>query len=561
MPPSAASVTPRIHDIVARLSEGLVERDQMLRVALLGTIAGENVLLLGPPGTAKSLLARRMAGTFADARYFQYMLTRFTSPDELFGPVSLRQLKERDEFRRKVEGYLPLAEVAFIDEIFKASSAILNSLLTLLNERLYFNGGEVLRSPLLVLVAASNEVPAEDELAALFDRFTVRLSVPPIVDDENVLRMLRHPEPAFEWSMPAHLRLSPTDVQRVREEAKETSLSKPAERVLLRIKKGIEALAAREENDPWRYYVSDRRWRQAVRFVRTAAFLNGRDSVHAGDCALLRHCLWNRADDEPVAFAVVEAAFEEAGAVFGLDLDGFVQRWLRMLSDLRDREGIARPIWAGYTVSHGGQKYVMTDLRAADAMQNTFESIRATGFYFDQKANMLRRVRLRADGGIPVVSGFNTQAVSDATAFQAAIRAGGVPQFEEGSVTVERRTAPGIGLDFAVAPTALRDMYQRELGRLLVLLEEIEGERKGALEELDETMADHLFVPVGDTRSLRAGLVRAELAIREWEVKVRTLVEAVKTGGTWEGADVDFTPPGRPRGEDSPAESSRPATR
>lgn len=541
MSDSIAAFTPQIHEIVARLSDGMVERDQTLRVALLGSLAGENVLLVGPPGTAKSLLARRMAGTFSECQYFQYMLTRFTSPDELFGPVSLKQLKERDEFRRKVDGYLPNAEVAFIDEIFKASSAILNSLLTLLNERLYFNGGEVVRSPLLVLIAASNEVPEEDELAALYDRFTVRLTLNPIVDEDNVLRMLRHPDPGLDWTMAASLRLTPTDVQRIRQDAKETTLTPAAEKLILRVKREIEALAAQDPQDPWRYYVSDRRWRQAVRFMRTSAWLNGRDYVHPVDCALLRHCLWNRVEDESVILRCIEGAFDDANMAFGLDLDSFVQRWMRLLSEMRDREGISFPIFNGYVLTHGGQRLVMSDLRAADLMQGSFESVRGTGFYCDPRTNTLRRVRLRQDGTFLFNVGFGTQPVPDAPTFAALVRAGNTPQYEEGAVQVERRTSPGMSLDFGAAPQALRDMYDRELGRIRIMLEEIESDRHDAVEEVDALMREHLFVPQGDVRALRSGLVRTELVVREWQVKVQTLAEAVRSGGVWETTDIDLS--------------------
>ncbi|MBP7442582.1 MAG: AAA family ATPase, partial [Thauera sp.] len=146
----------RLARLLEVLESGLVERRQVLRLSLLGAVAGEHTLLIGPPGTAKSALARRIHLAFRDARYFERLLTRFTVPEELFGPLSIRALEE-DRYERHVAGFLPDAEVAFIDEVFKANSAILNALLTLLNEREFDNGAGRLRCPLISVIGATNQ--------------------------------------------------------------------------------------------------------------------------------------------------------------------------------------------------------------------------------------------------------------------------------------------------------------------------------------------------------------------------------------------------------------------
>ncbi len=153
-------------------------REEIALTALLALLAQENLLLVGPLGTGKSMIARRISQILApqpgSADYFEYLLTKFSTPEELFGPLSIQALKQ-DRFERQTAGYLPSVKVAFLDEIFKASSSILNSLLTLLNERKFHNGSRSEATPLQAIVAASNELPkGQPELAALYDRFLLR---------------------------------------------------------------------------------------------------------------------------------------------------------------------------------------------------------------------------------------------------------------------------------------------------------------------------------------------------------------------------------------------------
>ena len=173
-PPAPTSLlVERAQELLRRLQRLYLAKDELGRLLVLSMIAGEHLLIIGPPGTAKSAMARTLA-RLVDARYFEYLLTRFTEPNELLGPVDLRAFRE-GSYRRRTEQMLPEAELCFLDEIFKANSAILNSLLSLLNERRVYIGGERLDAPLLSLFAASNEVPLDDSLAALLDRFLLRV--------------------------------------------------------------------------------------------------------------------------------------------------------------------------------------------------------------------------------------------------------------------------------------------------------------------------------------------------------------------------------------------------
>ncbi|WP_298825612.1 AAA family ATPase [uncultured Piscinibacter sp.] len=258
--------------LIAQLEEGLLERDSAVRLALLAALAGEHVLLIGPPGTAKSELARRLHRAFAGARYFERLLTRFSTPEELFGPLSLKAL-EHDRYERLVDGYLPTASVAFLDEVFKANSAILNALLTLLNEREFDNGSARVRAPLISVVGATNEVPAEEALMAFYDRFLVRVPVAGVSDEAFAALLTLDARP----QAPA-LPIAP--------EALHEALAQ-RDRVALpdEVLAGLGAL--RGFCGSHGIVVSDRRWRQLVGLLRSAAYTEGRTAVDALDLWLV----------------------------------------------------------------------------------------------------------------------------------------------------------------------------------------------------------------------------------------------------------------------------------
>ncbi|WP_246192951.1 AAA family ATPase [Kitasatospora atroaurantiaca] len=170
----------RVGEAVSVAGAGMVDREVLAEVVALCAVAGEHLLVVGAPGTAKSEAVRRVAGQLG-GRYFEYLLGRFTEPNELFGPVDLRLLREgRVEF--ETAGMLPEAEIAFLDEVFLGSTAVLNTLLGLLNERVFRRGRTVLASPLRVCVGAANSMPEDPALAAFADRFLARIFVEPVPD-------------------------------------------------------------------------------------------------------------------------------------------------------------------------------------------------------------------------------------------------------------------------------------------------------------------------------------------------------------------------------------------
>src|ERR1700722_13091889 len=163
----------RLAELARNLEGRFLGKDEVIRLLLIATIAGEHAVLIGPPGTAKSALLRTFSRLLS-AKYFEYLLTRFTEPNEIFGPVDIAAFRE-GRYQRRTEGMLPQAEIVFLDEVFKSNSAILNALLTLLNERTFTSCGQVLKCPILSCFGASNEIPTDETLTAIFDRFLLRI--------------------------------------------------------------------------------------------------------------------------------------------------------------------------------------------------------------------------------------------------------------------------------------------------------------------------------------------------------------------------------------------------
>lgn len=313
----------RFDAIRRELEQKFLAKEEIIRLMLVAAVAGEHMVLIGPPGTAKSALIRAFA-RLIDAKYFEYLLTRFSEPNELFGPVDIQSFRA-GIYRRVTTGMLPEAEIVFLDEAFKANSAILNSLLTLLNERKFNNGASQVRVPLISLYAASNEVPSAEGLNAIFDRFLLRvhsdnldsyhfhelmsrglaLERASAREDENGLaQKARAPAPPLLPNAPQPVPqggraplLTAADLHRCRRALLDT-VEFPEE--FLATYKGL-CFQLRGEG----ISLSDRRVVRLLKLFAASAFLDGRTRVHEGDLSILRHC-WNNLDQREILDDVVE---------------------------------------------------------------------------------------------------------------------------------------------------------------------------------------------------------------------------------------------------------------
>ncbi|MCK8825790.1 AAA family ATPase [Fuchsiella alkaliacetigena] len=294
----------KIKKIISKLNKGLVEREKIIKISFLTLLAQENLILIGPPGTAKSEISRRLSQVVKDGQYFEYLLTKFTTPEEIFGPLSIQKLKE-DKFKRNTDAYLPQASVAFLDEIFKANSAILNSLLTIINEKKFHNGKVKEDVPLLSLVGASNELPIDDnELNALYDRFLVR-KVVDYVDDESISALFAVKDREFKLN--DEVKFSSKELEMIKEGSQEVKIPESIQRAIKEIR--LDFKDEFEENSAESF--SDRKFVKILKLLRVSAFTNGRGEVDYSDLLLLRNCLWsdyhNIKATERIIIEVVEA--------------------------------------------------------------------------------------------------------------------------------------------------------------------------------------------------------------------------------------------------------------
>ena len=310
----------RFKQLLGEMNRGIYEKETEISLSLLAALAGESIILLGPPGVAKSMVARQLKTAFREAQSFEYLMSRFSTPDEIFGPVSIQKLKTSDTYERAVEGYLPTADVVFLDEIWKAGPAIQNTLLTVINEKIFRNGNREMHLPLKLLVAASNELPAKGEgLEALWDRFVIRIESRPIKLEKNFRAMLlevKSEERGVKKQSSVAEGKANSNAITAEEYAEWTErIGKIGVKIevldaISAIRKSLRAVNVDEAAERRNIYVSDRRWKNIVRLLRTSAFMQDREEVDICDLLPIYHCLWQEPEErDAIRSIVIRALF------------------------------------------------------------------------------------------------------------------------------------------------------------------------------------------------------------------------------------------------------------
>lgn len=327
---TAANPATKLQSIIGELKAGLPEREVEIDLLVRSIIARSHPLFIGEPGVAKSLLIREFMSHIDDAQLYEVLLAKDTPSDQVLGPVSLAAL-ENDEFRRITRDKLPEANVAFLDEIFKANSTVLNALLSIINERIFHNNGHSMTVPLWTCVGASNELPGtdRDDLRAFRDRFGVTKIVDHVRTSHGLMQVLdgqlqrgRGESVASELT-----KISAAEIEAMQKTSTEVEVPP-------NVRKALVELRARAESE--NLTISARRMFEGVKLMMAAAALDGRTEVSVEDMKVFEHVLWSDPDDHSTAY---ELTLDYAGAVAkkAAKLRGEFDEQQATLSDLQSQ--------------------------------------------------------------------------------------------------------------------------------------------------------------------------------------------------------------------------------
>lgn len=301
------------NNIINKLAKDLVEREDVLRLSFLCAMSGESIFMLGPPGIAKSLVSRKIQSVFRNAKSFEVLMNRYSTPDEIFGPIDITELK-KGKYLRKTEGYLPDCNIGFLDEIWKASSSIQNALLMIINEKLFINDGVSNKVDLALLIAASNELPERGKgLEALWDRFIIRLDMKPIQNDDKFLSLFSNPVNLLDkQDLLESEKFDLSILQKVARNSEYVEIPLNIKKFIILLRKKIENFNSKylEKNEEANafdlIYVSDRKWKKIAGILRNSAYLNGRMYVDISDCFILDNIIWNNETQIPDIKKMIE---------------------------------------------------------------------------------------------------------------------------------------------------------------------------------------------------------------------------------------------------------------
>lgn len=273
------------------LAKNLIERDEEIEAFVTALLAREHVFLIGPPGTGKSLLAEALCHCVKGAQFFGYLMNKFTAPEDLFGQVSIKKMDEEDVYERKTEAMLPEADIAFLDEIWKANSAINNALLKIINERIYRNGTNDIKVPLTSMFCASNEFPEGDELGAIYDRIAFKFIVS-YVSADNFKRLTQ----MQDLDITSGPKITLKELGKAQRDAMSLTVPDNVWDALCALRA---KLAAQNVT------VSDRKWRQSVKLLKAKAYLESQTHVSVRNITVLKDVLWMTEQQVPVVQSTV----------------------------------------------------------------------------------------------------------------------------------------------------------------------------------------------------------------------------------------------------------------
>lgn len=291
-----------------KLSAGLIEREYTIKIILLAIIAQENIFLVGEPGVAKSLLASRFKNIMKDENssngkqskpFFRTLMHQFSTPENISGSLILKKLEEGN-YEYKTDGYLPTVKLAFLDEIFKASPILLNTLLTIMNEKIFFNGSEQIKVPLKSLIGASNEAPhtagnnsqySEINVDALWDRFLVRMTIDPVTQ-HNFKDYLTSPEVTEDVNIDEDDKLTDQDFSDAKEAINNINVTDEVLELITTLRPYFRNNSTQGDG------CSDRRWRKILKLLKASAYINDRDTVDFMDCFLMAYMLVDNLNEQ-----------------------------------------------------------------------------------------------------------------------------------------------------------------------------------------------------------------------------------------------------------------------
>lgn len=282
----------KMGQIAIEMNNAFVEREELIKLMMLAITTGTNLLMLGPPGTAKSAITYELCERIVDANYFQWMLNKTSDPSEILGPFSVKAM-ENDKFLRMTTGKLPEAHIAFMDEVFKSNAPTLNALLTIMNEHIFYNDGKPQDVPLITMIGASNEPPEDESLDAMYDRFIFRMNVKYIKDASNKKRMHANyvDNRAGLLGLAGKTTITLAELLTLQRAAKNVKVSKDIINKFIRLISDL---------DRQGIHVSDRRQNECFKVMQGSAILRGSNIVGPDDFRSLVYVLWERDEHIPI---------------------------------------------------------------------------------------------------------------------------------------------------------------------------------------------------------------------------------------------------------------------